>query len=130
MKNKIKIIFLTLTIGLIFIVGFLGYGMYLMEIEDHYGDLQNFQFESKSGDLIINKSTSEFGIIEKSWKRINIKTTEKDSTDLYIWVYKNGVETKAEVYRPKGGKIKLNEITYSELMKKIDKSELKLITQN
>lgn len=130
MKNKMKIIFLTLTIGLIFIVGFLGYGMYLMEIEDHYGDLHNFQFKSKNGDLIINKSTSEFGIIEKTWKRLNIKTTEKDSTDLYFWVYKNGAETKAEVYRPKSGEIKLNEITYSELIKKINKSELKLITRN
>ena len=130
MNSKIKIIFLTLTIGLIFILGFLGYGMYLMEIEDQYGDYQNLHFESKTGDLIINKSISEFGIIEKTWKRTNIRTLEKDSTDLYFWIYRNWVETKSEIYRPKNGEIKLNEIKYSELLKKIDNSELKLITKN
>ena len=129
MKSKIKIIFLTLTIGLIFIVCFLGYGMYLMEIEDQYGDFQNIHFESKTGDLIINKSTSEFGIIEKTWKRTNIRTKEKDSTDLYFWIYKNGVETKSEVYRPKS-ETELDGIKYSELLKKIKKSELKFITRN
>ena len=130
MKGKIKIIFLILTIGLIFIVVFLSYGIYLMEIEDQYGDYQNLHFESKTGDLIINKSTSEFGIIEKTWKRTNIRTLEKDSTDLYFWVYRNGIETKSEIYRPKESKIKLNEINYSELLKKIENSELKLITEN
>jgi hypothetical protein len=129
MKSKIKIIFLTLTIGLIFIVCFLGYGMYLMEIEDQYGDFQNIHFESKTGDLIINKSTSEFGIIEKTWKRTNIRTKEKDSTDLYFWIYKNGVETKTEVYRPKS-ETELVGIKYSKLLKKIEKSELKFITRN
>ena len=130
MRNKIKIIFITLTIGLIFILGFLSYGMYLMEIEDQYGDYQNLHFKSKTGDLILNKSTSEFGIIEKTWKRTNIRTIEKDSTDLYFWVYRNGVETKSEIYRPKNEKIKLNEIKYSELLKKIENSELKLIMKN
>ena len=129
MKSKIKIIFLTLTIGIIFIVGFLGYGMYLMEIEDQYGNFQNIHFESKTGDLIINKSTSEFGIIEKTWKRTNIRTKEKDSTDLYFWIYKNGVETKTEVYRTKS-ETELVGIKYSELLKKIKKSELKFITRN
>ena len=130
MKSKIKIIFLTLIIGLIFIVGFLGYGMYLMEIEDQYGDFQNLHFESKNGDFIINKTTSEFGIIEKTWKRTNIRTIEKDSTDLYYWIYRNGVETKSEIYRAKKGKIELHEIKYSELLRKINNSELKLITKN
>lgn len=130
MKSKLKIIFLTLTIGLIFIVSFLAYGISLMEIESQYGDNQNLHFKSKTGDLIINKSTFEFGIIEKTWKRTNIRTTKKDSTDLYFWIYRNGVETKSEIYRPKNGKIKLNEIKYSELLKKIDKLELKLITRN
>jgi len=87
MKSKIKIILLTLTIGLIFIAAFLGYGIYLMGIEDQYGDFQNLHFKSKTGDLILNKSTSEFGIVEKTWNRTNIRTLEKDSTDLYSWVY-------------------------------------------
>jgi len=130
MKRRVKIIILTSIIALIGVAGFIGFGLYELEIEDHYGDLQNFQFESKNGDLIINKSTSEFGIIEKTWKRMNIRTKEKDSTDLYFWIYRNGIETKAEVYRPKSGEIELSGITFSELMKKINKSELKLITRN
>ncbi|RRJ90152.1 hypothetical protein [Flavobacterium macacae] len=130
LNKTLKYGLLIFGIAIIAVIGFVSYGLYLMEIEDHYGDIQNFHFKSKNGDLIINKSTSEFGIVEKTWKRLNIRTNEKDSTDLYFWVYKNGVQTKAEVYRPKDGGIELNGITYSELMKKIDNSELKLITRN
>jgi len=81
MKRQVKIIILTLLIGVI------GFGFYAMEIEDHYGDLQKLYYNSKSGDIIVNKTTSEFGIVEKNWKRINIRTKEKDSTDLWNWVY-------------------------------------------
>ena len=130
MRRKIKIILISLICGITLIVSFFSYALYLMEIEDQYGDYQNLHFESKTGDLIINKSTSEFGIIEKTWKRTNISIIEKDSTDLYFWIYRNGVETKSEIYRSKNGEIKLNEIKYSELLKKIENSELKLITKN
>ena len=101
-----------------------------MEIEDHYSDLKELYYDSENGDLIVNKTTSEFGIIEKNWKRINIRTQEKDSTDLYNWVYKNGIETKAEIYRAKNGKTELNAITYSELEKRIKNSDFKLIIKN
>jgi hypothetical protein len=63
---KIKIILMSLICGIILIVCFFSYAYYLMEIEDQYGDYQNLHFESKTGDLILNKSTSEFGIIEKT----------------------------------------------------------------
>lgn len=101
-----------------------------MEIEDHYGDLQELYYDSKNGDLILNKTTSDFGIIEKNWKRINIRTQKKDSTDFYNWIYQNGIETKAEIYRLKSGETKLYGITYSELKKMIEKSEVKFITKN
>lgn len=128
MKFKIKFILLALLIGLIGIVGLLGFGFYKMEIEDHYGDLQELYYDSKSGDIIVNRTTSEFGIIEKNWKRINIRTKKKDSTNLYNWVNQNGVENKTEIYRPKS-KI-ANGITYSELNKLIEESELVLIINN
>jgi hypothetical protein len=101
-----------------------------MEIEDHYGDLKELYYDSENGDLIVNKTTSEFGIIEKNWKRINIRTQQKDSTDLYNWVYQNGTETKSEIYRMKNGKIELNGITYSELEKRIKNLDFKLIIKN
>jgi len=130
MKRRVKIIILTTIIALIGVAGFIGFGLYAMEIEDHYGDLQELYFDSKTGDIIINKTTSEFGIIEKNWKRINIRTQKKDSTDLYNWIYINGTETKTEIYRPKSGETQLNGITYSELKNMIDNSEFKLIAKN
>jgi len=130
MKIRVKIIILTTIIVLIGIAGFIGFGLYAMEIEAHYGDLQELYYDSKTGDVIVNKTTSEFGIIEKNWKRINIRTQKKDSTDLYNWIYKNGTETKAEIYRLTSGETELNGITYSELKKMIDNSKLKLITKN
>lgn len=130
MKSKIKIIILTTIIVLIGASGFVGFGLYTMAIEDHYGDLKEFYYNSNNGDIIINKTTSEFGIIEKNWKRINIRTKKKDLTDLYNWIYKNGIETKAEIYRAKNGESELNGITYYQMKKKIEKSELKFITKN
>lgn len=101
-----------------------------MEIEDHYGDLEELYYKAKTGDIILNKTTSEFGLIEKNWKRINIGTQHKDSTDLYNWVYRSGIETKAEIYRPKTKLNNLEGMTYDELIKKINDSELKLVKRN
>jgi hypothetical protein len=130
MNKGLKYGLLTFGIVIITVIGFIVFGFYSMEIEDHYGDLQEFYYESKSGDIIVNKTTSDFGIIEKNWKRINIRTQQKDSTDLYNWVYQNGMETKSEIYRAKNGETELNGITYSELEKKIDNSDFKLIIKN
>jgi hypothetical protein len=130
LNKTLKYGLLIFGIAIIAVVGLVGYGLYLMEIEDHYGDLQEMYYDSKSGDIIVNQKESEFGIIEKNWKRINIRTKVKDSTDLYNWIHREGIEFKTEVYRPKKGEIKLNEITYSEIKKMIDKSELKLISEN
>jgi len=130
MNKALKYGLLIFGIVIITVVGFIGFGLYSMEIEDHYGDLKELYYDSKNGDLIVNKTTSEFGIIEKNWKRINIRTQQKDSTDLYNWVYQNGTETKSEIYRMKNGKIELNGITYSELEKRIKNLDFKLIIKN
>jgi hypothetical protein len=130
LSKALKYGFLIFGIVIITVFGFLGFGLYTMEIEDHYGDLQELYYKSENGDIIVNKTASEFGIIEKNWKRINIRTQKIDSTDLYNWVYKNGTETKAEIYRPKNGKTELNGITYSELKNMIDYSELTLVFKN
>jgi len=130
MNKALKYGLLIFGIVIITVVGFIGFGLYSMEIEDHYGDLKELYYDSENGDLIVNKTTSEFGIIEKRWKRINIKTQQKDSTDLYNWVYQKGTETKTEIYRIIGNETDLNGITYLELQKKIEKSKLKFITRN
>jgi len=130
MNKALKYGLLIFGIVIITIVGLIGFGLYSMEIEDHYGDLKELYYVSENGDLIVNKTTSEFGTIEKNWKRINIRTQQKDSTDLYNWIYQNGAETKSEIYRAKNGETELNGISYSELKKMIEKSELKLVTKN
>tara|TARA_B110000967_G_C18398077_1_gene323242 strand:- start:205 stop:528 length:324 start_codon:yes stop_codon:yes gene_type:complete len=106
-----RIIILTTIISLIGVAVFIGFGLYTMEIEDHYGDIKELYYDSNSGDIIINKTTFEFGIIEKNWNRINVRTQKKDSTDLYNWIYKNGTETKAEIYRAEYGEPELNGIS-------------------
>ncbi|GGD02792.1 hypothetical protein [Hyunsoonleella pacifica] len=130
MKKELKYALLFFGVFIIMVCGFIGFGLYSMEIEDHYGDLKELYYKSENGDVIINKTTSEFGIIEKNWKRINIRTQKKDSTDLYNWVYQNRTETKTEIYRPKSKETELNGITFSDLKKLINKSELKLIIEN
>jgi len=127
MRKTLKYGLLISGIIMISLIGFVGFGLYTLEIEDHYGDYQELFYESKNGDIIVNKITSEFGIIEKTWKRINIRTQTKETTDLYFWIYQNGLENKTEVYRPRKGKIEINEITYSDLIRMIDDSKLKLI---
>lgn len=100
-----------------------------MEIEDHYGDLQEFFYSSKNGDLILNKTTSDFGTVEKSWTRIQIIKSNKENYDLYNWVYQNGVKTEIELYRP-SKKMSLEKISYNELTDLIENKDLRLIIQN
>ncbi|WP_179320968.1 hypothetical protein [Winogradskyella helgolandensis] len=130
MNKGLKYGLLIFGIVIITVVGFIGFGLYSLEIEDHYGDLKELYYDSKSGDIILNKSTSEFGIIEKNWKRINIRTQKKDSTDLYNWVYQNGIETKAEIYRPIIETENINNLGYSEVVDKINASEMTFINGN
>ncbi len=63
-----------------------------MEIEDHYGDLQETYFDSKNGDLIVNKKTKKFGFISKNWKRAYVITKQNDTLDLYDLINTNGKE--------------------------------------
>jgi len=98
----IKKILLSVVILFFMLFGVIAWGLYLMEIEDHYGDLQEIYFQSKDGDLIINKKTKQYGIITKNWKRANIITKENDTLDLYNFIYSNDKAANYEVFRKKG----------------------------
>ena len=128
MNKTIKYGFLITGIIGFVLAGFIIVGFHSIEIEDHYGNLQEFYYKSESNDIIVNRATFEFGIIEKSCKRINIRTQKNDSTDLYNWIYKNGNEAKVEIYRPLETKTQVK--TYSEIIKLANSSDLKLITKN
>ncbi|WP_194778602.1 hypothetical protein [Pararhodonellum marinum] len=129
MNRKLKYGFLIIGIIITSIVGFIGFGLYAMEVEDHYGDLQEIFYSAKSGDLILNKTTSDFGRVEKGWTRIQIKKSNKEIYDLYNWVYQNGVKTEIELYRP-SKKLSLDKISYNELTNLIENKDLKLINHN
>ncbi len=54
-----------------------------MQIEDQYGGYQELFYKVDFNDIIINKLNLNYGVIEKSWKSINIK--QKISTQqIYI----------------------------------------------
>lgn len=101
------------------------WGLYLMEIEDHYGDLQEIYFESENGDLILNKQNQTFGIISKNWKRANVITKQKDTLDLYDFVNEN----RYEVLRSET-KLNLSDLTFEKLMKLKNEESVKSILNN
>jgi nitrogen fixation-related uncharacterized protein len=125
----IKKIILRIVISLFIIVGFFAWNLYLMEIDDHYGDLQQIYFDSKSGDIIVNKQTQKFGIITKNWKRADVVTKENDTLDLYELIYINGLENKYEVFRSEN-ELKINELNFEKIIDLKRKNLLKTIIKN
>ena len=124
-----KKIFVSVII-LFFIISCLtGWGLYLMEIDDHYGDMQEVFFDSKSGDIIINKQTKQFGIITKTWKRADVITKKNDTLDLYDLIYKNQEESKYEVFRSEE-ELKINELSFEKILELKSKNLLKTIIVN
>jgi len=113
---------------LLFIASFIGFGFYAMEIEDHHGDLQTIFYKSKTGDIILNESNKEIGLVDKDWTRITV--VSDDSTDLYHWVYRNGGNPIIKIYRPRKNLNDLKVLTYDRLKIGITKSEFELITDN
>ncbi|MEH1009470.1 hypothetical protein VDP25_17155 [Winogradskyella sp. ECml5-4] len=127
MRKTLKYGLLIFGIAIIVIIGLLGFGLRTMEIEDHYGDYQEIYYESKDSDIIINEETSKFGVIGKNWRRINVRTKEKDSTDLYTFVSKASYYSKIKVYRPKANIEKIERKNFTDLQRLIAENKLKLI---
>ena len=109
------------------IVLFLGYSFHLMEIEDHYGDLQKAYYNSKNGDLILNEKTKKVGMVKKDWKTIHVLEVNNKETDLYNWVYINGKEIEFKIYRTKNELDNKTELEYSNIIEKAKLGELELI---
>ena len=101
-----------------------------MDIEDHYGDYQEIYYESQNLDIIVNEETSEFGIVAKNWKRLNLRTKEKDSTDLYTFVSKASYFSKIKVYRPKIEIEKIKQMEFNDIQKLIAENKIKLILEH
>ena len=125
----IKKIFLSIAIILFVLFGWIVFGLYLMTIEDHYGDLQQVYFDSKSGDVIVNKQTKKFGIITKNWKRVDVITKESDTLDLYDLIYTTQVENKYEVFRSEN-ELKIKDLTFDKIVKLKDEKLIETIIKN
>lgn len=124
-----KKIFLSVILIAFGIFGFIVWSLYLMEIEDHYGDLQETYFDSKNGDLIVNKKTKKFGVISKSWKRANVITKENDTLDLYDLINENGKEFDYEVFRG-DTEMDIQELSFEKIMELKDKNSIQTVIKN
>ena len=95
----------------IFIIGsftFVFYGLYLMDIEDRYGDLQQLYFDSKSGDIIVNNMNGKIGLIEFHRRRIFVNTG-KETLDVDEWLDpQNKYIFNTDIYRTKYARDYLN----------------------
>ena len=97
-----------------------------MEIEDQYGDYQEIFYKVESNDIIINKSNLKSALLKRSWKRINIKQKNIDSTDLYQFVKNDYSAGNIEIYRPLK-KLDISNVNYSDLENLIKNNKMKLI---
>lgn len=125
----IKRIILSVIIIFVGLIGFIVWGLYLMGIEDHYGDLQEIYFESENGDLILNKETKKFGIITKNWKRADAVTQRNDTLDLYNLIYIKERENKYELLRS-DSEIIFQELTFEKIIELQKKNSLETILKN
>lgn len=126
MLKKIILSVILIALG---IFGFVVWGLYLMEIEDHYGDLQETYFDSKNGDLIVNKKTKKFGVIAKNWKRANVITKQNDTLDLYELIYANGNECNYEVFRS-DTELNIQELSFEKIIELKDKNSIQTVIKN
>ena len=127
MKTSTKKVTLLILIVLIFIIEFFGFAFHGMEIEDQYGDLQEFYFKSKSGDIMVFGEYEKIGLVDKTWKRIKVIDSRKDTVDLYTWFYDdrfpNGSNT---LYRTKEG-FTFDKLNKEVIRQKIEGNKLKKV---
>ena len=106
------------------------FGLYLMEIENHYGDFQELYYESKSGDLIVDFKRSKFGVLTKDWRRISVSSSDGTSVDLFNWVYGETFDSEVTIYKTNDKSIDCSEVTFMQVEDMIEISELIYVTSN
>ena len=95
-----------------------------MDIDDRYEDLQNLYWDSKDGDLVLNKLDSSIGIVELNNRRIYVKDGNR-LIHVEEWLDpKDKKKFQATIYRPTHPMDKLDGFNQADL-----KSKCKLITE-
>ena len=125
MNKKIKIGLIIFGLVVTATLFSMTYGFYLMEIEDHYGDNQEIFFQSRQGDIVINRDKKELGTIEKNWKRIYI-IHHSDTVDIWSWLDKDDIE----IYRPRINGLTAKNLNYNDIDNLIDDKKIELIIKN
>jgi len=142
MYRKLKIILGIVVVGIVTVFGVIGFGLYLMDEEDRYGNLVYFNQKVEDGDIIFRCKYSgefgqtthfnEFGIIEKSWENVYVWDTQNTvKQDLYNWA-ENGNGQRVMVFRKKDTdfsiyKAELKNGTYNYLM---SSEKIEFVTDN
>ena len=120
-------IFISVVLFLTLAIGYFAFAFHIMEIEDQYGDLQDFYYKSKSGDLIIFGDYEKIGKVNKTWKRIKVIDFDKDTVDLYNWFNDdNYSKGKMKLFRIKK-KITLHELKKEKIQPKIHSGEIRQV---
>lgn len=123
MKLSSKIL-LGISLSVFIIISFLGYGLYLMQIEDKYGDFQDAYFEiNKSDNYFVIIDNKEVGFIEKLEGEIYISV---ENNLKHLLNYQNN---DIEIYKFEVNETFLNfSIKEANQLKKV--SSTKLIFKN
>lgn len=126
-KITINKILISIAIIVVLTIVVLGLTFHGMEIEDHYGDLQEFYYKSKSGDLMILGNYESMGIVNKSWTKLRIVNSHNDTIDLFNWVYGNSYgENSVKLYRTRKN-IPIEELEKDKISLKIQNNEIKKV---
>ncbi len=87
MKKVIKYLLIGIPLLLLFLALWVTIGLYAMAIEDHYGDFQEFYYNSSNGDVMVLGDFEEIAIVDKTWTRVNLIKAPGDTTGLGAWIY-------------------------------------------
>ena len=117
-----------IVIGIVMlIIGIFGFAFHAMEIEDHYGDLQDFYFKSNNGDLMVFGKYKKIGLVDKTWTTIRIINLTGDTIDLFNWFYDdNYPEAEIKLYKIKN-QFELDELNKDEVKRMIENDEVRSI---
>ena len=123
MKKRTIIILGVLGLAIGAVIYFLMDGLYAMDIEDHYGDLQAVYYQADDGDLIIDNK-SRYGFLIKLSNRIYVQE-EDCMKDLYSWVNISPAAVKFSVYKFTVYETWTTRPTYTEMKRLINERKLK-----
>ena len=129
MNKGLKYGLLIFGFAIIVLMVFVAFGLYTMEIEDHYGDYQEVYYVFQDGDIIVNEETSQLGIVGKNWKRLNIWTKEKDSTDLYFFAIRKSHNSTIKIYQPQTEIKGIKQMEFESIKELITEKKIKLILE-